>query len=167
MNKYNQHGFTLIELLVVMSIIGIMMIAAVPSITNSTKNSAIASTAREFQVIVQLARTEAITRNREVNFHSENGDDWGQGFTLCAVANPDTDCDDTTTIKRYSFASTGVTVKSDATSYINFNERGRLNNGGNPVNLYFCDDRDDGKNQALSIAVTGRTLLNTVGEIPR
>lgn len=73
-----QHGFTLIELLVTISLASILLAIAVPSFRELTIGNRLTTQANEFAAAVQLARSEAIKRNRNV--------------TLCRVASnqPDT-----------------------------------------------------------------------------
>jgi general secretion pathway protein H len=74
LNRLHQHrGFTLLELLVVLVIIGIML-GAVSFSTMQSSRQRLLTDAQRIAVLLQLAREEAIVRNRptafEANQHS-------------------------------------------------------------------------------------------------
>ena len=72
-------GFTIVELMVALSVLAILLALAVPSFTNATLGARLSSYANDLLASTQLARSEAIKRNREVR--------------LCAAADPvGTDC---------------------------------------------------------------------------
>jgi type IV fimbrial biogenesis protein FimT len=61
-------GFTLIEMAVVMTVLALLLFAAVPSITTSLANTRIRNTTESLQSGLQLARGEAVRRNQNVTF---------------------------------------------------------------------------------------------------
>ncbi|MEO8525040.1 MAG: GspH/FimT family pseudopilin [Caldimonas sp.] len=61
-------GFTLIEMLVGMTIAGILLALGFPSITAYLQSSKLASASQSYLSGVQIARTEAIRRNAQVQF---------------------------------------------------------------------------------------------------
>jgi prepilin-type N-terminal cleavage/methylation domain-containing protein len=68
-------GFTLIEMLVVLGIIGIFLVASLPSILNSLETRNLENSAREIQTTLQQARFRAVdTRlNHRVRFVQVDG----------------------------------------------------------------------------------------------
>jgi general secretion pathway protein H len=68
-SKGPQHGFTLIELLVVLVIIGITLGLTVMSVAPS-QAKAMQKEAQRIALLLQLARDEAIVRNRPVAFEA-------------------------------------------------------------------------------------------------
>ncbi len=66
MNAVATRGFTLIELLVVLVVLTLVLAVAVPLIPNVAPGAALKSAARELTAGLRLARSRAITGNREV-----------------------------------------------------------------------------------------------------
>jgi type IV fimbrial biogenesis protein FimT len=64
----SQRGLTLIELAVALTITAILLGAGVPSFVSWIRNTHIRTTAEAFQNGIQLARAEAVRRNRPVRF---------------------------------------------------------------------------------------------------
>jgi type IV fimbrial biogenesis protein FimT len=70
-----QRGFTLIELMVTIGTLTILIVAAVPSILTTVRNTQIRSIASSWRDGLAQARIEAIRRNALVRF-SPNGASW-------------------------------------------------------------------------------------------
>ncbi|MFQ3324323.1 MAG: type IV fimbrial biogenesis protein FimT [Pseudomonadales bacterium] len=175
--QHNKQGFTLIELLVVIAIAAILATIAAPSFVDMTKNSRINGAANEFQSIVQLARTEAITRNAIVNLYNSNADgDWSGDIYLCEASTATTVCasNDVNFIKKFTIGdlsddnvSNGdITIdsNSDGDSFISLGPNGRLSTT-TAITIAFCDNRIVGNRdfQLLTISVTGRPSVNDLG----
>lgn len=88
-------GFTLVEMMVAIAILAVLAMLAVPSYREASLSSQLSAVANELLASVQLARSEAIKRNRVVRLcTSVNGTtcagtgDWSQGWiVLDAVTN--------------------------------------------------------------------------------
>ncbi|MEK8029394.1 GspH/FimT family pseudopilin [Ideonella sp. DXS29W] len=63
----SSRGFTLVELLVTMAIAGIVLMLAVPSMTQFLSDRAAEANAQEFVEAIRFARTEAMKRSRPVS----------------------------------------------------------------------------------------------------
>jgi type IV fimbrial biogenesis protein FimT len=65
-------GFTLVELMVTIALLAILLFAAVPSFTQWSRNNQLRSTTESLQNGLRLARTQAMTSNRQVVFSLTN-----------------------------------------------------------------------------------------------
>jgi prepilin-type N-terminal cleavage/methylation domain-containing protein len=165
-----KNGFTLTELLVVMSIVAILLVIAGPNLSDYNANNRINGATQEFQNIIQLARTEAITGNVTVNIDSANGDDWSGDISICTVNVITTSCTESgaTLIKTYNLGTNKVAINSNSTGdpLISFNSQGRLAEApGSTVTLAFCDARPDGNRdyRLIIITPTGRSRVSDLG----
>ncbi len=61
-------GFTLIELLVVMAVLALVLVAVPPFFSKGFPSATLKAAAREVAAGLRYARSEAVTRNREVVF---------------------------------------------------------------------------------------------------
>ncbi|WP_372015317.1 GspH/FimT family pseudopilin [Pseudoxanthomonas sp. 10H] len=61
-----QRGFTLVELMVTVAVLAILVGLATPSFTSVINSNRLTSQANEFMADLQLARSEAVRRNRTV-----------------------------------------------------------------------------------------------------
>jgi len=89
-------GFTLIEMIVVLSIIGIMVIIAIPSFTRFVQSNRLTTSANDFVSCLNLARSEAITRGVTVTVCKSSDQaacvttgNWDQGWIVFADPNND------------------------------------------------------------------------------
>lgn len=63
-----QRGMTLVELVVTLSLFGLLVMAAVPSITGWIRNAEVRTAAESMLAGLQKARSEAVRRNETVTF---------------------------------------------------------------------------------------------------
>jgi type IV fimbrial biogenesis protein FimT len=82
-----ESGFTLIEMMVTISVLAILLAIAVPSFQEVTLSSKLTSLANDFVASAQLARSEAIKRNRPARLcASSDGStctgDWADGWVV-------------------------------------------------------------------------------------
>jgi type IV fimbrial biogenesis protein FimT len=66
MKRSRSHGFSIIELMTVLTVLGIMLLLAMPGIGNWISNSRVRTVAEELQNGLRLAQAEAVNRNRTV-----------------------------------------------------------------------------------------------------
>ncbi len=64
----NARGFTLIELLVVIAVLALVLVAVSPFFSTGVPSATLKAAAREVAAGLRYARSEAVTRNREVVF---------------------------------------------------------------------------------------------------
>ena len=62
--KLNKYGFTAVELMVVLAIMGVMLVVAMPSFVQFTRNSRIKSGAQIVVSALRTARSHAITKRK-------------------------------------------------------------------------------------------------------
>ncbi len=86
-------GFTLIELLVALTILGILLVAGIPSLFNLVNNMAARSTSDQFLNALNYARGEAVARVGNVTICSglncAGGVAWDNGWTVFVDFNGD------------------------------------------------------------------------------
>ncbi len=68
MKRLHQHGFSLIEMAVAMAVIGILMAAVMPNVSEWMTNSKVRTSAETLQAGLQTARNEAVKSNRTITF---------------------------------------------------------------------------------------------------
>ncbi|MFN3618256.1 MAG: GspH/FimT family pseudopilin [Aquabacterium sp.] len=79
-------GFSLIELMVTLAVFGILTMAAIPSISDWLRNTRLRNQAESVLTGLQLARNEAVRRNRPVTFWLVNLPTPGQLTANCTLA---------------------------------------------------------------------------------
>jgi prepilin-type N-terminal cleavage/methylation domain-containing protein len=80
-----QRGFTMVEIITVIAIAAILGTVAIPGLTGWIRNSQVRSATFEMRAVLVRARSEAITRNTEVQLIPAGGD-WRNGWTLQTAA---------------------------------------------------------------------------------
>ena len=83
-----QQGFTLIELMVTVAVLGIVVGFAVPGFQSVVNGNRLTGAANELIATMQVARTEAIRRNRRVAVCASANANAGDAAT-CATSNLD------------------------------------------------------------------------------
>lgn len=71
--RHPQRGVTLIELVVVLVVLGLLVVAAAPSIGTWISNANVRNTAQSIHAGLNRARAEAVRSNRSVRFSLVNG----------------------------------------------------------------------------------------------
>lgn len=129
-------GFTLVEFLVVVSIIGIMLMIAVPNFQSFMRRYELSIVTNEFLSSMSLARSEAIKRGVRVDLAPNSGGDWRTGWTI--VSSGVTITTRPSLPNSFVISSTsGTTPFSDGTNVLlAFNPAGyaKLGNGESPNN---------------------------------
>jgi prepilin-type N-terminal cleavage/methylation domain-containing protein len=68
LSRQRQRGFSMVELAVVLTIMGILIALGMPTLSEYMANARLGSTAQSFYNGMNLARSEAIRRNAQVEF---------------------------------------------------------------------------------------------------
>src|SRR5262245_15088644 len=79
--KARSRGFTLIELMIVITIVGGLLVIALPSLNEMVGNQRVKGAANELYFDLSYARSEAIKRNAAVQV-VRTGSDWAGGWTV-------------------------------------------------------------------------------------
>jgi len=66
--RSHQQGFTLVELMVAISVLALILLVAMPAVASWLDTTRIRNIAESLQSGVQIARAEAVRRNRSVSF---------------------------------------------------------------------------------------------------
>lgn len=108
-------GFTLVELMVAVAVVGILATVAVPSMVGFVNTSRLAGASEELTASLQLAKSEAVRRNRTVTVcGGQNGSDdctGGTSWSQVIVRHDEGDAGDPAVIRRFEFPG-GVDVQS-------------------------------------------------------
>jgi type IV fimbrial biogenesis protein FimT len=154
MNKYK--GFTLIELMITVAIMSILLTVGLPSFQSIIASSRLTAAANAMVSALQLARMEALKQHKPVAITKKNGD-WKNGWIVFVDTNRNnSQGSDEPTIASFDAISPTVKIKpvSTYTNYLDYDESGRVNVGGN---FLFCSPADTPTEfRKVIIAATGR-----------
>jgi type IV fimbrial biogenesis protein FimT len=140
LHRHTSRGISVIELMVVVTIIGMMLMLAMPGIGNWIANSRVRTVSDEVQNALRLAQAEAVNRNRQVAFvrtaaaparnatPSASGNNWYiQVLPLNATEAATTEFQDTAYLQGGAFSTqSGAAVAGPA--LVCFNSVGRVVN---------------------------------------
>lgn len=128
--RRHQRGLTLVELAVTLTLLGILVLSALPSFTSWTRNAKARSVAEALQNGLRQAQTEAVRRNRQTVFSltaaepslnataAANGSNW----VIRTVAVPGEDPD---FVQGGSLGTTSANVTITGPASLCFNSLGR------------------------------------------
>ena len=169
-------GFTLIELLVTVSILGILMSLAVPSLNDALMNVRLTGQANDLLTDLALARSEAVKRIVQTGVCARNAagtacsgtNVWSAGWIVFvdADANGAVDAGTDAIIKTVpAFPGTSTLVRTDGggaagTSRVAFGAAGTSVGGlatGSAFKL--CDNRSKGR--IITVSAMGRASVTT------
>ncbi|PCJ93919.1 MAG: hypothetical protein COA46_00590 [Porticoccaceae bacterium] len=163
-----QKGFTLIELMVTLAVLVVTLSIGVPNFSIWIKNNRINESTRTLTSALQLARSEAVSRQSVITINS--GGNWTNGLTIYTDTTPGGNTPITagdTLIKDLDFSMNGITVNSDdVNDFVSFTSSGLLNEGGAQRTFRFCQSSGETEGTSVTINSVGRAAINTIDNCP-
>ena len=83
---WHQRGFSMVEMAVAMTVLALLLAAAVPSVAGWLRNTRVRNAAESMQSGLQRARTEALRRNTNMTFWLVSGADERVVDNTCALS---------------------------------------------------------------------------------
>lgn len=174
MKHYNR-GFTLLELMITLAIVSAVVIMGVPNFKSTIRNSRLTAAINELSASMNLARSEAIKRNRSVTVRKKAGGDWQSGWIVfvdinangsldgagdAAACDAGNDCllkDHEALSSNFSLSPNNIAFNN----YISYKPSGISNAG--MVKFYLCDTSSDSSITPLQDYTNKVLILNAVG----
>lgn len=160
-----QRGFTLIELMVALAVLAILVSIALPSFEETIKNNRINTEQRKLLSAINVARSEASSRNQVITIGSDGGSRWDDGFKIYtdneAAGNSSYSAGADTLIKDVAGNNNkDLKILSNAAgaSFISFKGNGLLNEAEDVV-IAICDDRGAARGRQITINRVGRASV--------
>jgi type IV fimbrial biogenesis protein FimT len=138
-----QRGFTIVEVIVVVTILGILAAMAAPNMIDMIRKQRVKSAAFDVFSSLNLARSEAIKRNRTVQMRA-NGSDWSRGWEI-ADANGN--------VIKNQQGWDDITLNGPGA--ITFTATGRVSSGVTQFNLTGLNVADNAK-RCITLDTSGR-----------
>ncbi len=157
-------AYTLLELMVTIAVVAILASVAVPSYNNLINNSRQKSAVNQFLSELQLARSEAVKRSKQVMMCasedgascSTNNDKWQEGWIIFIDDDKDNTYDSDEELIRVSDETHELlTFKAtnDVSKFIRYRPSGLSRENGT---FTVCDKRGADRAKSVVINITGR-----------
>jgi type IV fimbrial biogenesis protein FimT len=175
--KRSQGGFTLFELMITLAVAGALVVIGVPTMRTFNQNNRLASASNDLLRSFNLARSEAIKRQRNVVLCASSDPiatspacSYGafKGWIVFEDTNGNWQSDGEPVIERHELLASTLTVRNDNNGIQSFNGSGFANPAGAKTpthNIVICDQRGVTLNagsstaRALLITTTGRVRV--------
>lgn len=157
-----QRGFTLLELMIVITVLALVLGIGVPAYRDLVLNNRQAAAVNELVTALQLARSEAITRNVAAPAvvsvcASSNGTgctgNWSDGWIVFRDSNGPAAVD-VDEVLRVAQAPAGLAISTPGfATPVNYRRDGRVLG---VADFVFCDDRGATKARVVQLTISGR-----------
>jgi type IV fimbrial biogenesis protein FimT len=162
MKILRQQGFTIVELMITVGIAGIVLMIAVPNMSEFIKNERLTTATNTLISDLMLARSKAVEMNQPVilcpssNQTSCTETDYDDGWIVWVDGNNDGIIESGDLIKVQQALGNDVYIKNEGVTTIKFNEKGFTPDRSNADILSVCDSRKDTHAKAITLSKTGR-----------
>lgn len=166
MHRKSSRGYSLAEMLVAVAVLSLILSLGVPSYSNLVLNNRQVGTVNELVASLQLARSEAITRNQRVTVcSSDNGvnciaPSWSSGVIVFVDTDGNRQVNGTDTLLREVDGFDNLDVNSAGfDNFLVYRPNGRMMTDNlltNSGQFSVCDQRGPTYGRVLAIDVSGR-----------
>ncbi|MGY3930041.1 GspH/FimT family pseudopilin [Aeromonas encheleia] len=149
-------GFTLIELMVTIALLSILLTLGVPSFNSLIRNMSLTTQANQFVASVQLARSEAVRRNRNVLLSAQAGNaalHWERGWQVWSDNNGNGSLDGGELIRQFGSFDDNILVSD--TAVLRFTSNGFLDGRSPQGHLFSLGPSSCAGGGARDISVSG------------
>jgi prepilin-type N-terminal cleavage/methylation domain-containing protein len=150
--RRGQAGFTAAEILVVLTIVGIMVAIAIPSLSNMLQTQAVRSASYDLNADLTFARSEAISRGVNVSVVGTATTDYKQGWSINEAGGPSTLRTQGSRDSKITFISNMGTVTFDRT--------GRVTTGAAQWEIKPTGTSQDYQKRCIKLDPSGRPRTN-------
>jgi type IV fimbrial biogenesis protein FimT len=152
--RSRERGFTIVEAMIVVFIIAILSAIAAPAMNGMIRAQKVRSTAYDFFADLTFARSEAISRGRNVTITSASGKNWVNGWTINDPLEPKP-------LREEGARSTGLVFEADQGG-VTFDRTGRTLSGTISFTIAPVDlDAPDSQKRCIRIDPSGRPRSTT------
>lgn len=176
MNEKTQNGFTLLELMITITVAAILIAVGVPGMQEFVQNNRRAAEVNEFVSALQLARSEAVARNKRVVVCSSTDSsdaspscaqsgNWETGWIVYVDDDADQSLDAAEEILRSASGPEAMTIRSSL-QRVSYRPNGHFWGGpGSNItsgNFTFCDDRGADLARVVQLDLGGRPAIDEI-----